>query len=364
MKSENILENIKVLYVEDDRGLRDTIADTLSLYNIDFITACDGLDGLKKFENNKFSNGHKSFDLIISDIKMPNLNGVDMMKSIRKIDDKVPLIFTTAFNDSDYLLGAIALRANSYLIKPLVVEELIEEIENIIRPILQNKELEKQKEIINNQAIELLINKLLLTISDQWKDPLSLICAISTKLRVQLELDKLDLEKLDYELESIEGYASGMSDILINYEKLFMSSINDKIILKELIEEMVLFLNLSTPECDIKYIMDIDYSIYLDCKRTEIVQILLIIFQNIIKNYNKQNIENEEVTISTNFDDEYLILKIQTNIDNKIKTDSLLVDVIQRNMKEFCDGIMVIDKVSTSLYISRLKLINHKENID
>lgn len=364
MKSENILENIKILYVEDDSDLRDTISDTLSLYEIDFETACDGLDGLEKFKKNKFTKGIKTFDLIISDIKMPNLNGVDMMKSIRKIDDKIALIFTTAFNDSDYLLGAIALRANSYLIKPLVAEELIEEISNIIKPILQNKELEKQKKIINNQAIELLINKLLLSISDQWKNPLSLICAISTKLRVQLELENLDLEKLDKELESIEGYASNMSDILLNYEKLFISSLNDKIILKELIEEIVLFLNLSTINCDIKYIVDIEDSLYFNCKRTELVQILLIVFQNIIKNYNNQNLIKEKVKIYTHFDDEYLILDIKPDFDNEIEIDNLLQDVIQKNMKEFCDGTMVTNRSVTSLYISKVKLLNCKENLN
>ncbi|MCK5110382.1 MAG: hybrid sensor histidine kinase/response regulator [Arcobacteraceae bacterium] len=355
MKKEDILENIKILYIEDDKNLRDTISDSLRLYKIDFQTAVDGVDGLEKFKKD-------NFDLIISDIKMPNLNGVAMMKSIRKIDEKIPLIFTTAFNDSEYLLGAISLRANSYLIKPLVVEELINEIENIMRPVFQNNELKKQKEIIDNQARELLINNLLLTISHQWRQPLSLICAISTKFRLQLELGDINLSELDKGLENIEDQASTMSDILINYEKLFISSINDKILLKELIEEMVLFLKRSIKECDIKCMLNIDNDIYLDCKRSELVQILLIVFQNIIKNYKILNLSNDEVKVFTHYDDEYLILEIAPSVDDGIKIDNLLVDIIQDNMRKFCDGKMVNNGLSTSLYISKLKLVNYNED--
>lgn len=355
MKREVILENIKILYVEDDKNVRETVSDSLKLFNIDFNTAVDGVDGIKKFKKG-------NFDLIISDIKMPNLNGLDMMKNIRKLDEKIPLIFTTAFNDSEYLLDAIPLRVNSYLIKPIVIDELIAEIVIIMEPIFQNKRLKKQKEIIDAQSKELLANRLLLTISHQWRQPLSLICAISTKFRLQLELGTLDLDALNQGFEMIENESSTMSEILLKHEKLFKTISTDKILLKELIEEMVLFLKKSFPQCSIECMIDVDDDILLDSERYELVQILLIVFQSIMENYLKLALENGIVNITTRYDDEYLILEIKPDIDENIKIEKIPLDMIETSIKRIFNGKIIMDGGTISFYISKSKIINYKND--
>ena len=79
-------------------------------------------------------------DIVISDIKMPNMNGIDMTKSIKDIDKTQPIIFTTAFSESNYFVEAIDLGVDGYILKPIDLDKL----ENKILDITQNISLQKQ----------------------------------------------------------------------------------------------------------------------------------------------------------------------------------------------------------------------------
>ena len=84
-----LCENLKLLYVEDDEYARSTTLQLLKNFFKDISIAVDGSDGLDKFLTQKF-------DLIISDINMPNLNGMDMLKVIRETNKSIPVLLLTA----------------------------------------------------------------------------------------------------------------------------------------------------------------------------------------------------------------------------------------------------------------------------
>ena len=119
-----MIKNLRVLFVEDEESIRVSLKETIGDEFQSFITAYDGLDGLEKFSNTQF-------DLIISDISMPKMSGLEMIAEIKKISREIPIILLSAYSDKEKLLQAIDIGITKYLIKPIDPEELLETISKI-----------------------------------------------------------------------------------------------------------------------------------------------------------------------------------------------------------------------------------------
>jgi DNA-binding response OmpR family regulator len=119
-----MIKNLRVLFVEDEESIRVSLKETIGDEFKSFTTANNGLDGLEKFSNHKY-------DLLISDISMPKMNGLEMISKIKKISKNIPIILLSAYSDKDKLLQAIDIGVTKYLIKPIDPEELLETISKI-----------------------------------------------------------------------------------------------------------------------------------------------------------------------------------------------------------------------------------------
>jgi DNA-binding NtrC family response regulator len=129
---------MKILYVEDEPALRGRIRIVLEMYFTHIIVAADGKEGLEGFVRH-----HP--DIVVSDIKMPVMDGLELAKRIREIAPDTPVILTTAFTETDYLLKAIELGVTAYVRKPLDCRHLVETITRAATPILQKVALEETK---------------------------------------------------------------------------------------------------------------------------------------------------------------------------------------------------------------------------
>ncbi|WP_022670698.1 EAL domain-containing protein [Hippea alviniae] len=136
IKELNSKETIKVLYVEDDEFARKETEELL-LNFFNFIdTAKDGVEGLEKFES-------KRHDIIITDINMPKMDGLEMIKRIKKIDKKVPVLVITAFNNFEYLLESIKIGVYGYILKPIDINQLMESIYRSVEKTILRKERDR-----------------------------------------------------------------------------------------------------------------------------------------------------------------------------------------------------------------------------
>src|SRR6056297_3656460 len=121
--------DISVLYVEDEQIIRDFIAKMLSRKVREFYLAFDGQEGLEKYKE------HKP-DLVITDIRMPNMNGLEMLREIKAIDEDVKVVITSAYSESDYFLEAITLGVNHFLLKPVKKKKMFKLLDDIAESIL------------------------------------------------------------------------------------------------------------------------------------------------------------------------------------------------------------------------------------
>ena len=107
-----------ILYIEDDEGVRTVNSRFLTRMFNEFYEAKDGQEGYELYK--KY---HP--DIILTDINMPRLDGLSLAKKIRQTDQTTKIIISTAFSDKEYLLEAIELNLEKYIIKPLTSRNLI-----------------------------------------------------------------------------------------------------------------------------------------------------------------------------------------------------------------------------------------------
>ena len=116
--NKDLFKDIRLLYVEDDLMTQEEISFFLKKYVKELIVAKNGEEGLALFlEHNP--------DMIITDIQMPKMNGLEMSKKILEINPNIPIAITTAYSDSEYLMKAIELGIDKYILKPLHLSELL-----------------------------------------------------------------------------------------------------------------------------------------------------------------------------------------------------------------------------------------------
>jgi DNA-binding NtrC family response regulator len=137
----NILLDANILYLEDDVDLSKHTTDILEdfvhkIYSVETIK--DALEIIKT----------KKIDLVISDILLENENGIDFLRELRKNNIMIPAILTTAHTDTKYLLDAIQLKVENYIIKPINIKELLNTLHDVLLPIVQKKQIQKNINII------------------------------------------------------------------------------------------------------------------------------------------------------------------------------------------------------------------------
>ncbi|MEA3498348.1 MAG: response regulator [Campylobacterota bacterium] len=175
-------QKLKLLYVEDNDEARESTTIILEEFFDNITIAINGQDGFNKFKQN-------DIDLIITDINMPNMDGLEMSKQIKTINPTIPIIILTALTNISVLKDAIDIGVDSFINKPLEdIELLVNKLDLSIKKICYEN---GQKEILkikhDNEKMELLIDTMQ-NIAHHWRQPLSVISTISSVCTVKVEL--------------------------------------------------------------------------------------------------------------------------------------------------------------------------------
>jgi PAS domain S-box-containing protein len=128
------LKGLTVLFVEDEEDACELYGEFLSRIVGALFIAKNGAEGLEAWRQQKP-------DIIITDIRMPLMDGLSMLREIRNVDTRVPVIIMSAFEESDYLKQSIELSVSGYLVKPLVTARFAESLLKCARALLVEKKL-------------------------------------------------------------------------------------------------------------------------------------------------------------------------------------------------------------------------------
>ena len=135
--------NQNIILIDDDETLGDLLKDFLSHHQINLTVVKNGEDGIRVLEKS-FSSPSKSFALLILDIMLPGISGLEVLKKIRK-DSDIPIIMLTASGeDHDRILG-LELGADDYLPKPFNSQELVARINAILRRSSNHIDIDREK---------------------------------------------------------------------------------------------------------------------------------------------------------------------------------------------------------------------------
>lgn len=121
----DIMKNYHILVVEDDQEIQELIKQFLMTQQYKVIVASDGLEGMKQFNK-------QSFDLILLDVMMPNLNGFEVAKMIRN-QSKIPIIMLTALEEEQDQMKGFDLGIDDYITKPFSFHVLMRRVEAVLR---------------------------------------------------------------------------------------------------------------------------------------------------------------------------------------------------------------------------------------
>ncbi|MFV7791363.1 response regulator [Aliarcobacter lanthieri] len=136
-----ILKDFNILYLEDDESLLKHTTDVLE----DFVQNIYSVKTTVEAMNILLE---KKVDVIVSDILLEDESGINFLKYIKSKNIKIPTILTTAHTDTNYLLEAIKLKVENYIVKPINIQELLDSLYDVLLPKIQERELKKNNNVI------------------------------------------------------------------------------------------------------------------------------------------------------------------------------------------------------------------------
>jgi diguanylate cyclase (GGDEF)-like protein len=137
----DILKKVNLLYVEDEASVREVYSKIISKTVKNLYIAQNGEEGYEKYLE------HQP-DMIVTDIKMPKLDGLQMSKKIRETDKNIPIIITSAHNEADFFLESIQIQISGYIIKPVDMDKLFDMLTIQAKNLLFEKEQQKNNELL------------------------------------------------------------------------------------------------------------------------------------------------------------------------------------------------------------------------
>lgn len=144
----------RLLIVDDDDGIRTTLAEVLGREGFEVACAADGRQAIAQFEARQ-AQGKAGFDLVLLDLMLPGIGGLDVCRHLRRSDSLTPILMVSARDtETDRVLG-LELGADDYLIKPFGLRELVARCRALLRRSQQNPDKFPVSAVLNHAALTL-----------------------------------------------------------------------------------------------------------------------------------------------------------------------------------------------------------------
>ncbi len=209
------LSNLSILYVEDEIALTDLMQELLGDEIKALYVAHDGEEGLALFEQYKP-------DIVISDVYMPRLSGLNLSAIIKKRYPEQPIILLTAFNNLEDLKKSIEIGIDFYINKPITDEEQLHRpLDQIAQRIDQKSQLELLANQLETLSKDAAIGEVISQIAHQWRQPLSIISSKANTLKLTWELGEAPDPQLIQFLDLVREQVSYLSQTITDFRNFF-----------------------------------------------------------------------------------------------------------------------------------------------
>ncbi|HOI83325.1 MAG TPA: response regulator [Campylobacterales bacterium] len=172
-------QNLSVLFVEDDPSFLNILKELLEKFFPTVETAMDGEEGLAKYKE------AGSFDIVITDITMPKMDGLTMSENIKSINPSQHILAVSAHSDADKLIKAIDIGVDSFLLKPVdsvvFLDRLLKISKAVNRKALEDREKELENLLITQSKMASM-GEMISIISHQLKQPLNAVNILSSNI--------------------------------------------------------------------------------------------------------------------------------------------------------------------------------------
>ena len=184
---------LSILYVEDEKDINESMCKYLNKFFNNVETAFNGKEGLEKYKSGKF-------DIVLTDIRMPKLNGIEMIREIKAINDGQEIIIISAHTEIDYFLSAIHMGVSDYILKPTIYEQ----VNSVLYKVAGNVNIRKEYKNLH-ENLKSLVKEQTKSITDNYEKTI--------KAMVDL-------------VESRDTYTGGHSERVANYSKAIAQEMN------------------------------------------------------------------------------------------------------------------------------------------
>lgn len=316
--SLNILKDLNILYVEDNNDVSEKLSRILKRSVANLVHAQTAEQGLNIFEN-----GKNYFDIVITDINLPKMNGLDMVKEIKKLANP-QIIVITAYSDKNVFIDAINSGVDKYILKPINLQHLHKALIDCNKIVDLKKKVRKQNQMLLSQSRQAAMGEMISMIAHQWRQPISTVSMLVSNILLEVELGDLDEGNLVENLTKINEQLQYLSSTISDFKNFFKpNQSKTPAKLSEILNDTLKIIRTSIENNNINLIEDYKVDISFKTYKNQFVQVLLVIIKNAQDALLDNQIKNPEIIIKNGvIDEKTLYLSIEDNAGG-IKLDNL-----------------------------------------
>lgn len=329
-------KKLSILFVEDDEILSTVTSDLLRIFFKSVDVARNGKEGLKHYNENKY-------DIVITDLQMPEMDGLEMIREIKQIDQRQHILVVSGHDETKYLTKLINLGISNFALKPLDKEQVLEIIYNISKSIYQERELEKYKKHLEQKIEERTkqvvamenfyeVGKFSASIVHNLNSPIQTLTSVTETLSKYFKKNEIEDERLNKLLKMNRRAIDNITAMVKSITSGVRTKAYDQageIDLNSLIKNSIEFLTINKV-----FKHQIKKELYLKEDLPKIIGHELHfnqIFSNLFKNAvdAMENSEIKKLSVTTDTDGSYIIIKVsdtgcgitKENIDKIFSSD-------------------------------------------
>lgn len=319
-------KNLKLLYVEDDEFSRVQTLDILKLFFDDILVAADGEEAINIYNS-------KKIDFMITDINMPKVNGIELIKHIREENKDIPIFILSAHSETSFFLDSITLGVDGYILKPIVSNQFLDQARKAVEKLYLKKQLddyhrnleqkvkdqvellrEKDKILIQQSKLATM-GEMMDIVAHQWKQPINII-SMNTSLIKEFFDEGMDLDKelLDGCYGKVSSQINHLVSTLDDFRAFFRPNENiEEVNLKELMDKVQLLIHDDLIKNKMNLNIDVDEHIFIKVNQNEIKHIFINLINNARDAFNQNSIDKRIVDITSNIQKGRLTVSVSDN---------------------------------------------------